>query len=157
MPDIKKRGGEYIRDGRAPIPKSEITSKVMSKNRGTDTQLEISIRKALWRNGLRGFRINVRKLPGRPDIVFTKHRLAIFVHGCFWHRCPTCQPSLPKTHPEFWAAKFERNTKRDAKALEDLRSLGWMSLLIWECEASKDMDGMVERVKQALEGSDDRR
>jgi DNA mismatch endonuclease, patch repair protein len=142
---------EYERDGRAPMPSSETTSRVMSANRGRDTGPELSLRKALWREGVRGYRVNMKGLPGSPDMVFTRQQLAIFVHGCFWHRCPMCQMNAPKTHVDFWSKKFERNEKRDIKALDDLHILGWHTLVVWECEIRDDLDGVVQRVKDALE------
>lgn len=147
---------EYLRDGRAPVPEKEVTSRVMSANRGRDTVLEVTLRKALWNAGIRGYRTNLKGLPGRPDIVFTKHRLAIFVHGCFWHRCPMCQATAPKTHTKFWAEKFERNKARDARNLEELGALGWRTLVIWECEVRGDLRGVVARIKRTLEESNDR-
>jgi DNA mismatch endonuclease, patch repair protein len=142
----------YIRDGRAPIPESETTSRVMSSIKGKDTDLEITLRKALWRDGIKGYRTNVKGLPGRPDIVFNKRHLAIFVHGCFWHRCRKCNVSTPKTHTEFWSNKFERNIKRDAKVLKNLERLGWSTMVIWECEVHDHLEKVVQRVGKALEG-----
>jgi DNA mismatch endonuclease (patch repair protein) len=140
----------YLRDGRAPIPEKEATSRVMSANRGSDTGLEVTLRKALWSKGVRGYRTNLRGLPGRPDIAFTKHHLAIFVHGCFWHRCPMCQTSTPKTHTKFWSEKFEKNKARDARNLEELRTMGWRTMVIWECEVKDDLKAIVARIERAL-------
>ncbi len=140
----------YLRDGRAPVPERDVTSRVMSANRGRDTKPEIALRKALWRAGMRGYRVNLKGLPGRPDIAFTKHRLAIFLHGCFWHRCPICQLSDPKTNAEFWTKKFKRNKERDERNLERLGALGWHSMVIWECEVKDDLKGVVSRIERAL-------
>lgn len=82
----------YIRDGRAPIPESEITSKVMSAVRGKDTKPELALRKALKDVGIQGYRLHWKRAPGRPDIAYPGSKVAIFVHGCFWHRCPYCNP-----------------------------------------------------------------
>ena len=142
----------YTRDGRSPVPESEVTSRVMSANRGKDTGPELSLRRALWQKGVRGYRVSVKGLPGSPDLVFTKKHLAIFVHGCFWHRCPICRMSTPKTHEDFWTKKFERNVKRDAKVLDELHNLGWRTLVVWECEVRDGLDDVVQRVKDALEG-----
>lgn len=142
---------KYLRDGRAPLPASETTSRVMSANRGKGTSVEIILRKALWHNGVRGYRTNMKGLPGRPDIVFTKQRLAIFVNGCFWHRCPRCNPSTPRTHAEFWNEKFEKNRARDLKKLEELDLLGWRTLIVWECEVRSDLDGVVRRIDEELD------
>ena len=88
----------YIRDGRAPIPKRELTSKVMSSIRAKNTKPEIVLRKALWGQGLVGYRLHKKNIPGRPDIVYSKNKLAVFVNGCYWHRCPYCKPAAPKSH-----------------------------------------------------------
>ena len=104
---------KYVRDGRAPIPKSEVTSRVMSSNKAKDTKPEMILRKKLWSSGLRGYRLHLKEVPGRPDIAFPKRKLAIFVHGCFWHRCPHCNLPLPKSNREFWKNKFQRNIQRD--------------------------------------------
>lgn len=141
----------YLRDGRAPVPVSETTSRIVSRNRGKDTSVEVKLRKALWHSGLRGYRKNMKGLPGRPDIVFTRQKLAIFVNGCFWHRCPMCKPSTPKSNTEFWNEKFERNKARDLKNLEDLGLLGWRAITIWECEIRSDLDGVVGRIESQLD------
>ena len=76
---------EYIRDGRSPVPKKEATSKVMSANKGKDTNPELLLRKELWKNNIKGYRLHWKKVPGSPDIAFPKKKLAIFINGCFWH------------------------------------------------------------------------
>lgn len=92
---------EYLRDGRAPIPDSEITSRVMSSNKGKNTKPEILMRDALRQIGIPGYRLHWKKAPGRPDIAYPGKKIAIFVHGCYWHRCPHCDLPLPKTNTEF--------------------------------------------------------
>ena len=92
----------YIRDKRSPLPKSEAVSRVMSANRAKNTKPEIILRKALWSADLRGYRLHPKNIPGRPDIAFTSKKLAIFVMGCFWHRCPKCGYPLPKNNQQFW-------------------------------------------------------
>jgi DNA mismatch endonuclease, patch repair protein len=147
--------GKFLRDGRAPPPKSIVTSKVMSANKGKNTGPELSLRKALWSAGIKGYRVHLKNLPGRPDIVFSKKKIAIFVHGCFWHQCPICMAKTPRTHEEFWKAKFARNAERDEKVLIDLRTLGWTTMVVWECEVRKDVGSIVNRIKQCLEGTDE--
>lgn len=149
--DISYKDRTYLRDGRAPIPSSETTSRVMSANRGKDTGPEIALRKALWKRGVRGYRIHLNGLPGRPDLVFLKKRLAIMVNGCFWHRCSHCLLSVPKTNTEFWESKFNRNVERDARVIEELNAQGWISMVVWECEVRDDVDGVVQRIMNALE------
>jgi len=102
----------YIRDGRSPIPKSENTSKVMSANKAKDTKPELKVRMKLFQEGLRGYRIHYKKAPGSPDICFTTKKMAILIHGCFWHRCPKCKLPLPKSNTEFWQKKFSNNKKK---------------------------------------------
>src|SRR5262245_62152203 len=88
---------------------STSASRIMRANRSVDTTIEVALRQGLWRAGLRGYRKNVSSLPGKPDIVYGHWHLAIFVHGCFWHRCPRCKPPLPKTNVTFWQNKFAYN------------------------------------------------
>jgi DNA mismatch endonuclease (patch repair protein) len=84
--------------------------------------------------GLR-YRLHRRDLPGKPDLTFSKHRIALFVHGCFWHRHPDCRKaSDPKSREEYWQAKFSANIERDARVAEELTGLGWRVATIWECE-----------------------
>lgn len=146
--DTEKR--TYIRDGRAPIPKKEITSKIMSKIRAKDTKPELLLRKALWNNGLRGYRLHWKKAPGRPDICFPGKKLAIFVHGCYWHRCPYCKLSTPKTHKRFWKSKFKRNKERDKRKLRALKKGGWKVITFWECQINKKVKQCTQRVLNNL-------
>jgi len=128
----------------------ESTRRSMQGNRYADTKPEIALRKALWHDGLRGYRKNVRKLPGRPDVVFGKRKLAIFVHGCFWHQCPICTRNRsPKTNAGYWSAKFAANLERDARNQAALEAMGYRVLVVWECEL-KDFPLVLERVRAAL-------
>lgn len=131
---MNNRKIEYIRDGRAPIPVKESISRVMSANKAKNTIPEITLRNALWHAGARGYRINWKKVPGRPDIAFPGRKIAIFVNGCFWHRCPKCKLPLPKSNRSFWANKFSRNKKRDGQKIKDLIGIGWRTVVVWECE-----------------------
>jgi DNA mismatch endonuclease, patch repair protein len=113
----------------------------MASVKGRDTKPEIKVRKALHALGAR-FRLHRRDLPGRPDIVLPRHRLVIFVHGCFWHRHSGCRlASDPKTRVPFWTAKFDANVARDRRNVDDLSKLGWHVATIWECE-TRDVDRM---------------
>ena len=141
---------EYIRDGRAPIPEREVTSKVMSSIRGKDTTPELSLRRALYNNGLSGYRLHWKKIPGRPDICYPGKKTAIFVHGCYWHRCPSCKPSMPKTHLDFWKKKFSRNVERDKRKISELENLGWKVLVLWECQINKDIENCLISVRKIL-------
>ena len=113
---------------------SKRRSELMAGIRGRDTSPELKVRRVAHRMGLR-FRLHRKDLPGRPDLVFPRHRLVVFVHGCFWHRHAGCRhASTPKTRIAFWTAKFAANVARDVRQEEALRSLGWRVLVIWECE-----------------------
>jgi DNA mismatch endonuclease (patch repair protein) len=140
----------FIRDGRAPLPLRESTSRVMSANRARGTQPELSLRRALWRAGIRGYRLNWEKAPGRPDIAFPSRKIAVFVNGCFWHSCPYCRPNLPKSHSTFWKQKFAKNVYRDKINILQLRRAGWKVLTIWECQLKKNMQRSVARVEEFL-------
>lgn len=106
----------------------------MSKIRGKNTKPEILVRKWLWKNGYR-YRLHASDLSGKPDIVFRSKKAVIFIHGCFWHRHHGCKySSTPKTHQDFWSAKFELNIKRDKENLKHLENQGWNILILWECE-----------------------
>jgi len=118
----------------------------MSAIRAKNTQPEIILRKALFRAGFRGYRLNYRKVVGSPDICFPKNKIAIFVHGCFWHWCPRCQPTLPKTHSSFWKAKFTKNRARDKKKLALLQQDDWITLVFWECEIKKNLGRCIKKV-----------
>lgn len=92
------------------------------------------MRSVLHRMGLR-FRLHERGLPGRPDIVLSRHRTVIFVHGCFWHRHEGCRlTTTPSTHRGFWLRKFARNVERDREVREQLTADGWRVVTVWECE-----------------------
>lgn len=109
-------------------------SKMMSGIRGKNTRPEIAVRRALHRNGLR-YRLHVRDLPGKPDIVLPRHRAIVNVHGCFWHRHPGCRfATTPSNNAEFWRAKLEGNVDRDKRTDEQLAFLGWRVFTVWECE-----------------------
>jgi DNA mismatch endonuclease (patch repair protein) len=113
------------------LTKSE-RSALMSRIRGTNTKPEILVRSALHRAGLR-FRLHGRDLPGRPDIVLARHKVVVFVHGCFWHRHGCALSGEPRTRRRFWREKFDRNVERDARNARALRRLGWRVLTVWEC------------------------
>lgn len=105
----------------------------MSGIRRKDTKPEMTVRKALFAAGFR-FRLHRRDLPGAPDVVLPSRRIAIFVHGCFWHRHEGCRlAAVPSTRPEFWTTKLEGNALRDRRNIERLRGLGWRVLVVWEC------------------------
>lgn len=106
----------------------------MASIKSRNTKPEVLVRKFLFARGLR-FRINVKRLPGTPDIVLKKYRTCIFVNGCFWHGHEGCNYYvMPKTNTEFWKAKIERNRARDLDRRIKLRDMGWHVIQIWECQ-----------------------
>ena len=116
------------------IVSPEKRSEMMKGIRSKDTKPEKTVRSWLHRGGYR-FRIHRKDLPGTPDIVLPRYRLAIFVHGCYWHRHENCKlTALPKTNTEFWESKFAKNQERDKLKLEECRDAGWKVVVIWECE-----------------------
>jgi len=104
----------------------------MSRIRGRDTKPELVVRRWLWRQGYR-YRLCVKSLPGRPDIVMRKWRTVIFVNGCFWHG-HECQKRQPATHAQFWKEKIARNRQRDARNQAMLLAAGWNVIVVWECQ-----------------------
>lgn len=121
----------------------------MRGNRARNTRPERDLRRALRIAGLSGYRVNWR-VPGHPDISYPGRRVAVFVHGCFWHACPKCQLPIPKTNTEFWELKFQLNRERDLRKSVHLAQLGWRVLEIWECDIRHDVDGAVESVRLAI-------
>ena len=112
--------------------RSDIMSKISSK----DTKPEILVRKFLFSKGFR-YRINVKTLPGKPDIVLPKYKTIIFVNGCFWHGHNCKKGKLPSSNTDFWKEKISNNKSRDAKNSDLLVKLGWKVIIIWQCEISK--------------------
>lgn len=104
----------------------------MSRIRGSDTKIELLVRKALHARGFR-YRLGGSGLPGRPDLVLPKYQTVIFVHGCFWHGHNCRLFRLPKTRPEFWRDKIQANRHRDERVLQELHGAGWLPYEIWEC------------------------
>jgi DNA mismatch endonuclease (patch repair protein) len=122
-------------------------SRVMARIRKVDTGPELTLRRALWRKGLRGYRL-YRRVPGQPDVSFGVERLAVFVDGCFWHRCPRCDIKVPSK--PYWKRKLEGNQARDRRVNELLRERGWAVLRLWEHELRNDLSDCVFRVEEAL-------
>ena len=121
----------------ADVMTPEQRSRCMAAIKGKDTKPEMIVRKYLFSRGLR-FRVQVRKLPGTPDIVLPKYKTVIFVNGCFWHGHDGCKYfRLPKSNIEFWEKKIERNIARDVRNEADLKALGWRVIRVWECDIKK--------------------
>lgn len=120
-------------------------SLVKSKNTGP----ELAVRKLVFSMGYR-YRIHGAELPGKPDLVFSRRKKVIFVHGCFWHRHQGCKKATtPATNTQFWLPKFARTVERDRKTLEALGERGWRSLVVWECEL-KDEGALSGRLRVFL-------
>ena len=147
MPTVK-RFASYIRDGRAPIPKSKVTSLIMSHVRGKNTNPEVAFRKELRAQKVVDCKLHPKALPGRPDIYFPSEKLAVFINGCFWHRCPYCKPRIPKTHKAFWSKKFAANVARDKRKRAELKKLGIKSVVFWECQIKKNVQKLVAKLKK---------
>lgn len=121
----------------------------MSRIKGKNTKIELAVRRYLFNRGYR-YRLHVRNLPGKPDIVLKKYKTAIFVHGCFWHRHSGCKDATtPKTRTDFWEKKFQVNTRNDKINTELLEQMGWRVIVVWECQiAGSFKDTMSELIKQ---------
>lgn len=125
-------------------------SQVMSRIRSHNTGPEKKVRKMLFALGYR-FRLNVKKLPGKPDIVLRKYNLIIFVHGCFWHLHSRCRDgTIPKTRTVYWKEKLLRNKQRDMKNMRMLRKQGWKVLRLWECEIEKRPNATLRKIEQSI-------
>ena len=119
----------------------------MQGNKRANTKPEQIVRQRLREAGLSGYRLQWKKAPGTPDIAYPGRKVAIFVNGCFWHRCPYCKPATPKRNAAFWEAKFRRNIERDAQVQQELSELGWTTIIIWECQLKPaNVDGTMDRV-----------
>lgn len=123
-------------------------SRCMSRIRGRDTGPEVRLRKALWSSGVR-YRLR-SQLPGHPDLVFHRARVAVFVDGCFWHGCPQ-HFVQPRSNGDFWRTKLERNIARDREVDVELAQLGWKAVRVWEHEIDADPTAAAESVIRRAE------
>lgn len=124
----------------------EKRSEVMSKIKGKDTKFEVMVRKWLFSKGFR-FRKNDKRYPGKPDIFLSKHKTAIFIHGCFWHAHEGCHYAYtPKTRTDFWISKIQDNVNRDKRNYTKLMDMDIKVLIIWECELKKNADEILEKL-----------
>ena len=130
-------------DTLTPLERSNRMSRVRFKN----TKPEWRVRRLLWALGFR-YRLHGRNLPGRPDIVFTRLKRVVFIHGCFWHGHPKCG-RMPKSRLEFWGPKLRENRARDLRNQRALKRLGWEYLVVWECQL-KDLEALEFRIVDFL-------
>lgn len=144
----------------ADVLSREQRSYCMSRIRGKDTKPEYIIRKGLFALGFR-YRLHQRSLPGCPDLVFSRRRAVIFVHGCLWHKhgCPLFR--WPKSNAEFWRNKITRNSRNDAENIVKLNAAGWRVLIVWECtlrrKPSAVINGVTAKVARWLQHGPKRR
>lgn len=136
-------------DTRSKEKRSQIMAAVRSKHTGP----EILVRRFLWSKGMR-YRVHVADVPGKPDIVVRRHKLAIFIHGCFWHGHEGCSRGrLPKSRLEYWSAKIDANKSRDDAIADQLNREGWRQLVVWECQlrtqkaASTALPQMLDEIR----------
>ena len=136
-------------DGKGCPPLNENITKSMKGNKRKDTKPELILRKGLRDRGFPGYRLQW-KVSGHPDICYPGRKVAIFVNGCFWHRCPRCNLRIPEHNREFWVNKFDRNVARDAEKVGELQSSGWTVVTVWECDIKGDLDATLDRICDVL-------
>lgn len=120
----------------------------MSQIKSKDTKPELCLRKILLLSKIKNFRTNY-VLPGKPDLVFAKNKLAIFIDGCFWHKCPKCFVK-PATRSKFWEEKIKKNVSRDKEINKTIRGLGWKILRFWEHEINMNPGKVVKKIAKKL-------
>ena len=124
-------------------------SKTMAAIHSKDTKPEVLLRKALWKMEVRGYR-KYPKIPGKPDLLFPRQKLIVFMDGCFWHGCPH-HLRIPKGNPDYWPSKIKRNMERDQEINQALEHMGFRVLRIWEHEVTTDIGGVIQLIKNTLD------
>lgn len=120
-------------------------SEIMSRVKGSDTKPELVVRRRLFAAGFR-YRLHAKDLPGKPDIVLPRFRMAVFVHGCFWHGHSCRKGRRPSSNDAFWAGKLDSNMRRDAEARAALAGMGWSVWTVWECQLKRSVELLVQRL-----------
>lgn len=138
-----------------PTTTNPVVHKVMQANKRANTKPEQVVRALLREMGYPGYRLQWKKCPGHPDIAYPGRKIAIFVNGCFWHRCPICNMPVPKINLPYWEAKFTRNVERDARTRQTLEEQGWTVVNIWEHELKKERIQYTERYLYEVISLDD--
>lgn len=133
-----------------PERRSEIMSHIKSKN----TSIELMVRRYLFALGYR-YRINYKALPGKPDIVFTKKKVAIFIHGCYWHghNCGSRYAHTSKSNKEYWGPKIQRTQQRDQEHIEKIEAVGWQVIVLWECQLKNHFDQAIDNLVNAIDNN----
>lgn len=127
---------------------------IMSRVKQKDTRIEVLLRSRLHRLGFR-FRKNYKKLPGSPDIVLPKYKVALFVHGCFWHGHDGCRKGRrPKTRKDYWLPKIEDNKRRDLNKIGGIDRLGWRVAVIWQCSLDSVIENTLRRLTEWIKTED---
>ena len=137
----------------APAASSQAVRASMKANKSRGTKPEAELAARLDARRITGYETQYQEVPGTPDLAFPSERIAIFVNGCFWHRCPHCKPNLPKSNEAYWSAKFRRNRHRDAAHRAALRAMGWKVVVVWECVLRKNPAAVVRRIQRKIEES----
>lgn len=120
-------------------------SRNMARIKSKNTKPELLVRKYLFKKGLR-YRLYNKNLPGKPDLTFPKYNTVLFVNGCFWHHHNCKYGTTPKTNTSFWLDKFKKNQMRDEKNYNQLVSMGWNVIIIWECQLKKNLNQNLEKL-----------
>lgn len=122
----------------------------MAQIKGTNTSIEMMVRRYLFAQGFR-FRKNDRRFPGKPDVVLPKYKAVIYVNGCFWHMHPGCKYSrIPKTNTGYWLPKLQKNAENDKLHEQQMKDMGWMAITLWECDLKRDFEGTMDHVIDQL-------
>lgn len=139
----------------ADVHEPETRSYNMSQIKGKDTKPEMTVRKFLHSNGFR-YRLHVKDLPGRPDLVLPKYNSVIFVHGCYWHAHEGCDDfKIPDTRTDWWKEKLYGNKERDEENIRQLKKMGWDVTVVWECKLkSNNQEETLKGLVQKLEGNE---
>lgn len=126
---------------------SDRRSEIMSHIKSKDTSIEMMVRRRLFAMGYR-YRVNYKALPGKPDIVFTRKKVAIFIHGCYWHghNCGSRYAHVSKSNKAYWMPKIQRTQQRDQEHITKLKSLGWKVVVIWECQIRDHFDQTIDEL-----------
>ena len=132
---------------RSPSASSPAVRSSMMGNRTKQSRPERELQEALARLSLSHFVVHAA-LPGTPDLAFEAEKIAVFVHGCYWHRCPHCKPHFPASNQEYWTAKFARNKARDKFVRHDLRAMNWKVVTVWECKILRNSQQQARRVRK---------